>query len=566
MTEDRRSAREIQRDIERTRSEMGGTIDAIQDRFSPGQVMDQVVDYFRGQTGAGSGIGEFGSNLGRVIRNNPIPIALLGIGVGWLLLGGGPSSGRLRRRSRTLYDRGRGLYGGERDLDGYDYDDYDDYDEWDDDDELLLDEEDVILAEDYSDPEFGTTDDILARGSATRTGTIYGPSGEPARTVRVGGDTNTAGGGAGFGAAAGTRASEAAERARAAARSAAGSTSEGLSGAATAAQERTSSGAQRAGGALSGAGGSVRERARDASERARQAAGTARERAAHAGEGARHAAAELGAAAYERYAGARARMGEMVEDAEDWMRTEAESLRRGIGRAGARARSGMTSAQYRARYGAGRAREGAGRMLQEQPLAVAAVGFVVGVALGALLPSTRREDEWLGGTRDELKHGAERAVREEARRAQAVATSAARAAQDEASRQGLSAEGMTGALGSVADRVSRVAEAASEEADRQGFSQRGAADALKAAEDRAKRVGGAAAEEADRQGLSRRGVEEGLHAAEDKVKRVAEAAREAGERTAKGESSKGESPRGESSTGPASPSTPAGGRTPGSSS
>jgi hypothetical protein len=45
MTE--RSSREIERDIADTRSELRDTIDALQEKLSPGQLVDQMLDYFR---------------------------------------------------------------------------------------------------------------------------------------------------------------------------------------------------------------------------------------------------------------------------------------------------------------------------------------------------------------------------------------------------------------------------------------------------------------------------------------------------------------------------------------
>lgn len=41
-------------------------------------------------------------------------------------------------------------------------------------------------------------------------------------------------------------------------------------------------------------------------------------------------------------------------------------------------------------------------LLKEQPLVLAAIGIALGAALGAALPSTRKEDELLGSTRDKL--------------------------------------------------------------------------------------------------------------------------------------------------------------------
>ncbi|HEX6980736.1 MAG TPA: DUF3618 domain-containing protein [Alphaproteobacteria bacterium] len=81
-TDHSRSPEEIQSEIERTRADMSRTIDAIQRRLSPGELMDQALDYFR------SGPGEFASNLGDAIRNNPVPVALVGVGLAWLAFGG----------------------------------------------------------------------------------------------------------------------------------------------------------------------------------------------------------------------------------------------------------------------------------------------------------------------------------------------------------------------------------------------------------------------------------------------------------------------------------------------
>ncbi len=77
-----RSPDEIQSEIERTRADMSRTIDAIQRRLSPSELMEQALDYFR------SGPGAFASNLGDAIRNNPIPVALVGVGLAWLAFGG----------------------------------------------------------------------------------------------------------------------------------------------------------------------------------------------------------------------------------------------------------------------------------------------------------------------------------------------------------------------------------------------------------------------------------------------------------------------------------------------
>lgn len=84
---DDRRPEQIEDDIEHTRADLSETLDAIERKLSPSQIVDQATDYFF------SGPGEFGSNLTRQIKANPIPVALIGIGLAWLVL----SSQRQRR-------------------------------------------------------------------------------------------------------------------------------------------------------------------------------------------------------------------------------------------------------------------------------------------------------------------------------------------------------------------------------------------------------------------------------------------------------------------------------------
>lgn len=74
---------QIESEIEQTRAEVSSTIDAIQRKLTPGQLMDQALDYFRH-----SGPADFSANLGRTIRDNPVPVALVGVGLAWLMMSG----------------------------------------------------------------------------------------------------------------------------------------------------------------------------------------------------------------------------------------------------------------------------------------------------------------------------------------------------------------------------------------------------------------------------------------------------------------------------------------------
>jgi hypothetical protein len=75
-----KSPAELESEINQIRADMDSTLDAIERRFSPGEIVDRVLHDMKG------GPTEFATNLGRAIRDNPVPSALVGIGVGWLLL------------------------------------------------------------------------------------------------------------------------------------------------------------------------------------------------------------------------------------------------------------------------------------------------------------------------------------------------------------------------------------------------------------------------------------------------------------------------------------------------
>jgi len=78
-----KSAAEIEREVEGTRARLTGTIEELKGKVSPSNLMDQAVDYLRGSGGQ-----EFVQNLGSSVRNNPLPVLLIGAGIGWLMMSG----------------------------------------------------------------------------------------------------------------------------------------------------------------------------------------------------------------------------------------------------------------------------------------------------------------------------------------------------------------------------------------------------------------------------------------------------------------------------------------------
>lgn len=71
---------EILAEIDRTRDEMDRTLAAIEQRLTPGQLVDQGLDYLRQ-----SGANEFVQNLGGAAKQNPMPVAVTAIGLAWLM-------------------------------------------------------------------------------------------------------------------------------------------------------------------------------------------------------------------------------------------------------------------------------------------------------------------------------------------------------------------------------------------------------------------------------------------------------------------------------------------------
>jgi hypothetical protein len=86
MNEDRhdgngtRRPAQIMAEINRTRDEMDRTLHAIENRLTPGQLVDQGLDYLKN-----SGAREYASNLGSSVKTNPVPVTLVGIGLAWLM-------------------------------------------------------------------------------------------------------------------------------------------------------------------------------------------------------------------------------------------------------------------------------------------------------------------------------------------------------------------------------------------------------------------------------------------------------------------------------------------------
>lgn len=98
------SSTQLRSEIERTRAEMDETFDALERKMTPGQILGEAWNLTRGGTSAGA------NKLWQIAREHPLPSAVIGLGLGWLMV----ESSRNEERSSygasygTNYNRARG--------------------------------------------------------------------------------------------------------------------------------------------------------------------------------------------------------------------------------------------------------------------------------------------------------------------------------------------------------------------------------------------------------------------------------------------------------------------------
>lgn len=98
------------------------------------------------------------------------------------------------------------------------------------------------------------------------------------------------------------------------------------------------------------------------------------------------------------------------------------------------------------------------RTADAHPLAVGAGFLAIGVLAGILLPSSRKEDEWMGPSRDRIVHRTRDAAEEAVERGKQVAKTAVEAATSEAREQGLTPSALKEQGAHVVDSARRTAE------------------------------------------------------------------------------------------------------------
>lgn len=80
ITETVKSPETIEREIDAQRASIGNIVDALESKFTPGQMFDQALGMMQSNGTA------FLTNLGTSVRNNPVPAVLTSVGLLWLIM------------------------------------------------------------------------------------------------------------------------------------------------------------------------------------------------------------------------------------------------------------------------------------------------------------------------------------------------------------------------------------------------------------------------------------------------------------------------------------------------
>lgn len=359
MTSEDRSPKEIEREIERERAGLTNTLDELQEKFSVETVVRQVSDQFREHGG------DITRSVSRSVKDNPVALALTGIGLAWMIFGSST-------RKEYDYDDDARFYASSRRRrelgDGYDNNDQARFNR----------SADQSLQRDYATSSSTYSADRARRSAYTSTD-LPSWAADPSEYQEDSGP--------GLG-----------ERVR----NAAGALKDGASSAVSTTGEK-----------IGAAGGAASQRAGSAGSALSGAAKSAGDTTRNAGASAKSAVSNAATSASERAAIMRQRLGEGTENLTEEARSRVIAARE-------KAMEARSAAMQRARQGSERASD----LFEEQPLVGGALALAVGAAIGAALPRSRIEDDYLGQHSDSLIEDAERIFLEEKQKLTKVANAA----------------------------------------------------------------------------------------------------------------------------------------------
>lgn len=96
MAADKRSMDEIEGDIRAARARLGRTVDALERKAAPVQLLTRGIEMVRSNTSAPT------HRLGEAMSRNPVPVALIGAGIGWLIWSSIRGETRVQKAKRRL--------------------------------------------------------------------------------------------------------------------------------------------------------------------------------------------------------------------------------------------------------------------------------------------------------------------------------------------------------------------------------------------------------------------------------------------------------------------------------
>jgi hypothetical protein len=173
------------------------------------------------------------------------------------------------------------------------------------------------------------------------------------------------------------------------------------------------------------------------------AAGTAKDAVSGAASTAKHAVSDAASTAKDAVVGAASTAKDAVTGAKERVVDATSTARE-------RASELSWQARERARQQARQAQMGFWQSMEERPLAIGAAALALGVVAGLMVPSTRKEDELMGETRDRLMERAREVGGEALEKGKQVASVAVDTLKDEAERQDLTPEKLVEKVRNVA--------------------------------------------------------------------------------------------------------------------
>lgn len=94
-----KSPQEIEEDITQTRAELGDILDSLERKLAPRHLLEKGVDMLKDTMSGNSG------KVGDTLRSNPVPLALIGLGVGWMVMSSTGGTRKLGAYTAPLGER-----------------------------------------------------------------------------------------------------------------------------------------------------------------------------------------------------------------------------------------------------------------------------------------------------------------------------------------------------------------------------------------------------------------------------------------------------------------------------